>query len=63
MKHARILGPIALALAVALGSCILPDHDIQVVTTNPCGEEYAAQTVGAYARTASAACSAGATAT
>lgn len=34
-------------LGVAL-SCIIPDRDIIVVVTDPCGEEYAVQTVGAY---------------
>lgn len=34
--------------AVVVGACIIPDREIQVVVKNPCGEEWAAQTVGAY---------------
>lgn len=35
-------------VAAVIGACIIPDREIQVVVTNPCGEEWAAQTVGAY---------------
>lgn len=43
---------VALALSfaslVGVGACIIPDKDIVVIVSDPCGEEWAVQTVGAY---------------
>lgn len=46
--HAPALLLSIAGLAAVIGACIIPDREIQVVVTNPCGEEWAAQTVGAY---------------
>ncbi|KIG16014.1 hypothetical protein DB30_05068 [Enhygromyxa salina] len=31
----------------AVSACLIPDKDIVIVVTEPCGEEWAAQTIGA----------------
>ena len=41
-----ILCAIGLAAATAT-ACLIPDKDIVIIVTDPCGEEWAAQTVGA----------------
>lgn len=48
VSRARARSTIGISLAVAgvFAACIIPDHDIEVV--NSCGEEWVAQTVGAY---------------
>ncbi len=40
--------PTGLFILATLSSCIIPDTDIQVVIADPCGEEWVAQTTGAY---------------
>lgn len=42
------LSILSLACAAGVAACIIPDREIQVVVKNPCGEEWAAQTPGAY---------------
>ena len=44
-KPARIA---AIACACVSTACLIPDRDIVVNSKDPCGEEWAAQTVGAY---------------
>ena len=41
-----ILGAVGLMTTVA-SACLIPDRDIVVIFTDPCGEEWSAQTVGA----------------